>query len=70
MESDVPVRYKSDKEDLRVKSSVARITLAGDLLTGESGHIGVWPSPVGRFVRDEEVVGSNPTIPTSIFHGG
>jgi hypothetical protein len=26
---------------------------------------GMWPSLVGRLVRDEEVVGSNPAIPTA-----
>ena len=26
--------------------------------------VGVWRSPVARFVRDEEVVGSNPITPT------
>ena len=26
--------------------------------------LGVWRSPVARFVRDEEVVGSNPATPT------
>ena len=29
--------------------------------------IGVWRSPVARFVRDEEVVGSNPATPTYYF---
>ena len=28
------------------------------------GHLGVWRSLVARFVRDEEVVGSNPATPT------
>jgi hypothetical protein len=28
--------------------------------------IGVWRSLVARFVRDEEVVGSNPATPTQI----
>jgi hypothetical protein len=27
-------------------------------------HLGVWRSLVARFVRDEEVVGSNPATPT------
>jgi hypothetical protein len=29
------------------------------------GTLGVWRSLVARFVRDEEVVGSNPATPTS-----
>jgi hypothetical protein len=28
---------------------------------------GVWRSLVARFVRDEEVAGSNPVTPTSVF---
>jgi hypothetical protein len=31
--------------------------------------IGVWRSLVARFVRDEEVVGSNPATPTRISAG-
>jgi hypothetical protein len=29
------------------------------------GTLGVWRSLVARFVRDEEVVGSNPATPTN-----
>ncbi|EAR24145.1 hypothetical protein A20C1_11894 [marine actinobacterium PHSC20C1] len=29
--------------------------------------IGVWRSLVARFVRDEEVVGSNPATPTTVM---
>ena len=29
-----------------------------------SSHLGVWRSLVARFVRDEEVAGSNPVTPT------
>jgi hypothetical protein len=28
---------------------------------------GVWRSLVARFVRDEEVAGSNPVTPTSVY---
>ena len=35
----------------------------GDPL-GWAGFNGVWRSLVARFVRDEEVVGSNPATPT------
>lgn len=31
---------------------------------GPSRALGVWRSLVARFVRDEEVVGSNPATPT------
>ena len=31
---------------------------------GPSREFGVWRSLVARFVRDEEVVGSNPATPT------
>ena len=31
---------------------------------GPSRTLGVWRSLVARFVRDEEVVGSNPATPT------
>jgi hypothetical protein len=31
--------------------------------------IGVWRSLVARFVRDEEVVGSNPATPTRVAKG-
>ena len=31
-----------------------------------NGSLGVWRSPVARFVRDEEVVGSNPATPTRV----
>ncbi len=30
--------------------------------------IGVWPSMVGRYVRDVEVVGSNPITPTTWYY--
>ena len=30
------------------------------------GTLGVWRSLVARFVRDEEVVGSNPATPTKV----
>lgn len=32
-------------------------------------EFGVWRSPVARFVRDEEVVGSNPATPTKAEEG-
>ena len=33
----------------------------------DNRFFGVWRSPVARFVRDEEVVGSNPATPTIVY---
>jgi hypothetical protein len=43
----------------------ARLTEA----RGAAGASGVWRSLVARFVRDEEVAGSNPVTPTAVTPG-
>ena len=61
-----------DRITWSILRSVGRIQFVGShpvsvcIFVVQLTNIGVWRSPVARFVRDEEVVGSNPATPTGL----
>ncbi len=53
--------------DAGAKRCPGRIRRRFRFFESKDRFFGVWRSPVARFVRDEEVVGSNPATPTIVY---